>query len=283
MMMNPNRRSVWNEDKRRKIWRNLTNSKQYTGAIFLLRHKTFAMKILRTTKQMKRFKKNNCISKLGYIILTESHSSNFNNRRQLYLISRFSFSCRDPMDALLLEQHLRSPLRLFPDPMMAQFIPQDADSGASAALLEKARQHLQMWGRSPYTELLLPQMYQRPNINAALNLGLWQGQWPPQLSAAAGFLNNQAALQQAAAAAAAQQHQQTRSPPPPPGPASTPTSSGSQSPDIRSKHFAPRFSPYQMPHTQTTSQSVSVTVTQPPHIPLSPQSPHLKRSPSNWS
>lgn len=145
------------------------------------------------------------------------------------------------MDALLLEQHLRSPLRMFPDPMMAQFMPQDSDS---AALLEKARQHLQMWGRSPYTELLLPQMYQRPNLNAALNLGLWQGQWSPQLSAAAGFLNNQAALQQAAAQQAAQQ-QQSRTPPP----AST-TSSGSPSPDMRSKHYASRFSPYQIPPAQ---------------------------------
>lgn len=149
------------------------------------------------------------------------------------------------MDALLLEQHLRSPLGLFPDPMMAQLIPQSMD----AALIEKARQHLQMWGRSPYTELLLPQMYQRPNMNAALNLGLWQGQWSPQLSAAAGFLNNQAALQQAAAAA--QQHQQqARSPPlPPPGP----SNSGSSSPDIRSKHFAPRFSPYQLPPASSSS------------------------------
>lgn len=156
------------------------------------------------------------------------------------------------MDALLLEQHLRSPLGLFPDPMMAQLMPQSMD----AALLEKARQHLQMWGRSPYTELLLPQMYQRPNINAALNLGLWQGQWSPQLSAAAGFLNNQAALQQAAAAAA-QQQQQQRSPPPPPGPVPTPTSS--PSPDVRSKHFVPRFSPYQVPasHTQTSPQTMT--------------------------
>ena len=178
------------------------------------------------------------------------------------------------MDALLLEQHLRSPLRLFPDPMMAQFMPQDSD-GASAALLEKARQHLQMWGRSPYTELLLPQMYQRPNINAALNLGLWQGQWSPQLSAAAGFLNNQAALQQAAAAA--QQHQ-AKSPPPP---QITPSnSSGSTSPDIRSKHFTSRFSPYQLPpvsHTQTTSQTTSHSL----QTSFSPQSPHSGRSPSN--
>jgi T-box protein 20 len=181
------------------------------------------------------------------------------------------------MDALLLEQHLRSPLGLFPDPMMAQLMPQSMD----AALLEKARQHLQMWGRSPYTELLLPQMYQRPNINAALNLGLWQGQWSPQLSAAAGFLNNQAALKQAAAVAQhqQQQQQQARSPPPLPAPISTPTSSGSPSPDIRSKHFATRFSPYQIPttpHTQTTCQP-GVNL----QIPHSPQSPHSRRSPSN--
>ena len=183
------------------------------------------------------------------------------------------------MDALLLEQHLRSPLGLFHDPMMAQLMPQSMD----AALLEKARQHLQMWGRSPYTELLLPQMYQRPNINAAINLGLWQGQWSPQLSAAAGFLNNQAALQQAAAVAQhQQQQQQARSPPPLPAP--TPNSSGSPSPDIRSKHFAPRFSPYQIPttpHTQTTCQPGNVTVLQSLQMPHSPQSPHSRRSPSN--
>ena len=162
------------------------------------------------------------------------------------------------MDALLLEQHLRSPLGLFPDPMMAQLMqPQSMD----AALLEKARQHLQMWGRSPYAEMLLPQMYQRPNINAAaLNLGLWQGQWPPQL--AAGFLNNQAALQQAVAAQQQQQQQQhARSPPPP---VSTPNSqSGSPSPSesLRSKHFAPRFSPYQISpssHTQISPQHSSI-------------------------
>lgn len=135
------------------------------------------------------------------------------------------------MDSFLLEQHLRAPLRLFPDPLMPQMIPTDPES--QAAFIEKARQHLQMWGRSPYTELLLPQIYQRPNMAAnlgALNLGLWQaGQWPPQLSA--GFLAN------AAAAVSA-----PRTPPP----VSTPSSSGSPSPDMRAKHFQ-RFSPYQIP------------------------------------
>lgn len=138
------------------------------------------------------------------------------------------------MDALLLEQHLRTPLRLFPEPLMPQFVPQDAD-GASAALIEKARQHLQMWGRSPYTDLLLPQVYQRPGLSA-LNLGLWQGQWPTQLSA--GFLQSAAA--------------QSRTPPP----VSTPSSSGSPSPDMRAKHFS-RFSPYQVqsPHHPSASRS----------------------------
>lgn len=181
------------------------------------------------------------------------------------------------MDALLLEQHLRSPLRLFPDPMMAQFMPQENDGGASAAILEKARQHLQIWGRSPYSELLLPQMYQRPNLNAALNLGLWQGQWPPQLSAAAGFLNNQAALQQVAAAA----QQQSRTPPPPP-PVSTPTSSGSPSPDMRAKHYAPRFSPYQIPQTPHTQSSQNHTSPSAQSIPPSSlqSSPHSRASPN---
>jgi T-box protein 20 len=183
-----------------------------------------------------------------------------NNYRQ------FFFPRRDPMDALLLEQHLRSPLGLFPDPMMAQLMqPQSMD----AALLEKARQHLQMWGRTPYAEMLLPQMYQRPNINAAaLNFGLWQGQFPPQL--AAGFLNNQAALQQAVAAQ--QQQQQARSPPPT-GHQTPNSQSGSPSPSdtLRSKHFAPRFSPYQIPpaasHTQISPQQQPIVTIKPSPSP----------------
>ena len=166
------------------------------------------------------------------------------------------------MDALFMEQHLRSPLGMFPEPMMSQLMPQDnASDGASAALLEKARQHLQMWGRSPYTELLLPQMYQRPNLNTALNLGLWQGQWSPQLSAAAGFLNNQAALHQAAA------QRQSRTPPP----TTSSSSSGSPSPDMRSKHYAPRFSPYQIQPSSHGLKMTSLSALQPPPtISLSP-------------
>ncbi|XP_058447913.1 T-box protein H15-like isoform X2 [Malaya genurostris] len=172
-----------------------------------------------------------------------------------------SFPSMDPMDALLLEQHLRAPLRLFHDPMLAQFPVgpgQDMD-GAQAALIEKARQHLQMWGRSPYSDLLLPQIYQRPpQIAAAMNLGgLWQNQWTPQLPPT--FLQNAAAAVVASASSAST----------PPPTVSTPnTSSGSPSPsDMRAKHFA-RFSPYQLPPQHMI-----------PHN--QPQPPPSPRSPSN--
>jgi T-box protein 20 len=150
------------------------------------------------------------------------------------LISKIFFyfsNFRDPMDAVLLEHHLRSPLRLFPDPIMAQFMQQDPE-GVSAVLLEKTKQHLQMWGRSPYTELLLPQVYQRHNI-AGINLGLWQGQWSRPMPN--GFLSN------------------SSTPQTPPPSTLEPVSTGSPSPDTRVKHFQ-RFSPYQVPpnHPQTS-------------------------------
>lgn len=183
------------------------------------------------------------------------------------------------MDALLLEQHLRSPLRLFPDPLMAQFggggpMPGQDPDGAQAALLEKARQHLQMWGRAaPYGDLLIPQMYaQRPNMAAALNLGhLWQSQWPQQFPP--GFLPNAAAAA-AVAAATAPPPPPPRTTPPPPGPSQTMTSpassAGSPSPDLRAKHFS-RFSPYQIPqhHHQQQQQPGPA----PPHQSPSPRSP----------
>ncbi|XP_073821084.1 T-box protein H15-like isoform X2 [Musca autumnalis] len=182
--------------------------------------------------------------------------------------SRLTDFDRDPMDSYLFEQHFRSPLRFFPDPLMQQMSAQDADA-ASLAFLEKARQHLQMFGRSPYTEMLLPHLYQRPPTAAALNafnLGMWQQQWP-QLTA--GFLaNHQAAAAQAAAnAAAAAAAASRRSPPPinPPPPASTPSSSGSASPDLRTKNFH-RFSPYTIPQQHQQQQQA----TQPPPPTRSP-------------
>uniref|UniRef100_A0A182NT98 Uncharacterized protein n=1 Tax=Anopheles dirus TaxID=7168 RepID=A0A182NT98_9DIPT len=192
------------------------------------------------------------------------------------------------MDALLLEQHLRSPLRLFPDPLMAQFAagPDLQDAASSAALLEKARQHLQMWSRSPYSELLLPQMYQRPpNLGLPLNLGVWQNSasWPtspPQLPP--GFLPNAAAAAAVAAAAAADGGGGSRQTPPPlppgtlgPAPLTPTSSSGSPSPDPRAKHFT-RFTPYQIP--QAHSHPQAPTAAAPPQPPPPAGSP---RSSSN--
>ncbi|XP_050741052.1 T-box protein H15 isoform X1 [Drosophila biarmipes] len=177
--------------------------------------------------------------------------------------SRLSDFDRDPMDAFFFDQHMRTaPLRFFPDPLMSQLTPQEADA-ASLALLEKARQHLQMFGRSPYTEMLLPHLYQRsaapppppqPPHLSAFQLGMWQQQWP-QLTA--GFLasaNQQAALALAAAGA-------NRTPPPPmaaapPAPATPTSSCGSASPDLRARpqlsHYPQRFSPYQVPQHQAS-------------------------------
>ncbi|XP_030380649.1 T-box protein H15 [Scaptodrosophila lebanonensis] len=198
--------------------------------------------------------------------------------------SRLTDFDRDPMDSFFFDQHMRAPLRFFPDPLMAQLSPQEADA-ASLAFLEKARQHLQMFGRSPYTDMLLPHLYQRaapaPPALSAFQLGMWQQQWP-QLTA--GFLasaNQQAAFAAAAAAAVGA----NRTPPPPPPPAvsaapptttnaqpivlasppaapATPTSScGSPSPDLRIKthlhpaHYPQRFSPYQVPQHQASPPS----------------------------
>ncbi|XP_041778720.1 T-box protein H15 isoform X2 [Anopheles merus] len=201
--------------------------------------------------------------------------------------SRLTDFDRDPMDALLFEQHMRSPLRLFPDPLMAQFTagpsPADFQDASSAALLEKARQHLQMWGRSPYSELLLPQMYQRPQALGALNLGVWQnsGSWPASPQLPGGFLPNAAAAAAAVAAAASGGPRHTTPPPPPPPPPATalgpsggtilspstpltPTSSsGTPSPDPRAKHFT-RFTPYQIPQAQHRSSPAPPPSSLPP-------------------
>uniref|UniRef100_A0A182IYQ1 Uncharacterized protein n=1 Tax=Anopheles atroparvus TaxID=41427 RepID=A0A182IYQ1_ANOAO len=206
--------------------------------------------------------------------------------------SRLTDFDRDPMDALLLEQHLRSPLRLFPDPLMAQFASgpgPDLQDASSAALLEKARQHLQMWGRSPYSELLLPQMYQRPQNLGALNLGLWQNSagWATAHQLPPGFM--------AAAAAAAAGG--PRSTPPPPaqpscGPSATvsspnapmtPTSSsGTPSPDPRAKQFT-RFTPYQIPQASHHHPQPQPSHLQhaPSHLPAAHSSPNSPRSPAN--
>lgn len=179
------------------------------------------------------------------------------------------------MDSLLFEQHLRSPLRFFPDSMLAQFAAQETES-ASAVLLEKARQHLQMMGRAPYPELLLPQMYQRPNF-PPLNLpGLWQNQLPPQLSAgflsAAAFANAmgnraQGILPTTSAGSvmplqmsSSQMTQATSITIPP----SSSSSSDSSSPDLRVKNFA-RYSPYPLPNHLPKGQQSSPTTRNSPN------------------
>lgn len=205
--------------------------------------------------------------------------------------SRLTDFDRDPMEALLLEQQLRSPLRLFPDPLMQQFAAQQGGADpASMALFEKARQHLQMFGgNSPYAQLMMPQMYQAaaaapppPGLGA---FHMFQQQWP-QLTA--GFLasaNQQAAAAQAAAqaqaqaqaAAAAAAMAANRTPPPPPT-ASTPssTSSGSPSPDMRPRQFQ-RFSPYQLPGQQHQQQQQAAP---PPPMQQTAGSP-ASRSPAH--
>lgn len=186
--------------------------------------------------------------------------------------SRLTDFDRDPMEALLLEQQLRSPLRLFPDPLMQQFAAQQGADPTSMAIFEKARQHLQMFGgNSPYAQLMMPQMYaqQAPPPPGLGAFHMFQQQWP-QLTA--GFLASanqqavaqaqaaaqaqaQAQAQAAAQAAAAAQAHANRTPPPPPT-ASTPssTSSGSPSPDMRPRQFQ-RFSPYQVPQHPTGSSA----------------------------
>ncbi|XP_031623561.1 T-box protein H15-like [Contarinia nasturtii] len=185
--------------------------------------------------------------------------------------SRLTEYDRDPMDPLLLEQHLRAPLRFFPDSMLAQFAAQESES-ASAVLLEKARQHLQMMGRAPYPELLLPQMYQRPNFPPFGNLGLWQSQLPPQLSA--GFLSAAAfamgnRAQILPTTSTATQSMQMQMPVTQATsiliPQSSSSSSDSSSPDLRVKNFA-RFSPYPLSnHHQLRGQQSSPPTRNSPH------------------
>lgn len=197
------------------------------------------------------------------------------------------------MDSLLFEQHLRAPLRFFPDSMLAQFAAHsESESAASAAILEKARQHLQMIGRAPYpAELLLPQMYQRPNFSP-LNMGLWQNQLPPQLSAgflsAAAFANamgNRAPptiLPPTTSAAATHiplqmsmnQMQMSQATSMIATPSSS-SSSDSSSPDLRIRNFA-RFNPYPLPNRTFKGQTQSSSPPLPPPLqpPTQRNSPH---------
>lgn len=193
------------------------------------------------------------------------------------------------MDQLFFEQHLRAPLRFFPDSMLAQFAAHSESESASAALLEKARQHLQMIGRAPYpAELLLPQMYQRPNFSP-LNLGLWQNQLPPQLSAgflsAAAFANaigNRAPSTISSAASHLPLQMPMNQIPVTQAtsmilPPSSSSSSDSSSPDLRVRNFA-RFSPYSLPNRTFKGQQSSS-----PPPPLQPPSSSSFQPPTHHS
>ena len=181
--------------------------------------------------------------------------------------SRLTDFDRDPMEALLLEQQLRSPLRLFPDPLMQQFAAQQGVDPTSMAIFEKARQHLQMFGgNSPYAQLMMPQMYaqQAPPPPGPDAFHMFQQQWPQPTARFLASANQQAAAAQAVAVQAQAQPQAqsqahgaaaavaaNRTPPPPPT-ATTPSSTssgGSPSPDMRPRQFQ-RFSPYQVPQQQ---------------------------------
>lgn len=178
------------------------------------------------------------------------------------------------MDSLFMEQHfLRSSLRLYPsDSLDAEN--NNASSLFSAAMMEKARAHIQMWGRaggSPYNPselhaMLLSgspgqQVYlgQRSVVPLGLPSQLWsQGspswQSPIHAGLPPGLLGPPPP------------HRPQMTPPPPP--ASTPSSSGSPSPtslsttsDLRlpKSLFAPlhRYSPYGAMSRQIPTSPVS--------------------------
>ncbi|XP_054282633.1 T-box transcription factor TBX20-like [Macrosteles quadrilineatus] len=149
--------------------------------------------------------------------------------------SRLTDFDRDPMDVMFMEQHfLRSPLRLYSD--------MDSDNNSntlfSAAMMEKARAQLQLWGRGPgYPggEVMLPY----PGARVPMGPGLWGSQYPGLLLPPP-----------------VPPPQQITPPPPSTSAASTPSSSsGSPQPSPSDKLPRPaavfptpqhRFSPYQL-------------------------------------
>uniref|UniRef100_A0A1B6CF21 T-box domain-containing protein n=1 Tax=Clastoptera arizonana TaxID=38151 RepID=A0A1B6CF21_9HEMI len=163
--------------------------------------------------------------------------------------SRLTDFDRDPMDMMFMEQHfLRSPLRLYSD-MDAE----NNNSGSlfSAAMMEKARAQLQLWGRGgpPFNPGDIPMIPGYGAGRVPLPAHLWGGQ-PSWTNAQAhglppGLLGPPMAPRP------------TQITPPPP---TTPSSSsGSPSPNDM-KPWRPvfpkqhqRFSPFQMPKQQHES------------------------------
>nr|CAD7424274.1 unnamed protein product [Timema monikensis] len=194
-----------------------------------------------------------------------------------------SYSCsRDPMDAIFMEQHfLRSPLRLY-----SEMDAENNNSLFSAAMMEKARAHLQMWGRTggggpgpPYTPadlhaLLLngaagppPGMYGRgpPPLHMPLPAHLWAtagGQASPWSSPVHGGLPpGLLGPPPPPPPPNAHSHPQLTPPPPPTSSSSSsgspsPSSSSSSSTEVRlprpifpSMH---RYSPYHLVQRQVS-------------------------------
>lgn len=80
-----------------------------------------------------------------------------------------SYLRRDPMDAMFMDQHfLRSPLRLY-----SEMDVENNNSLFSAAMMEKARAHLQMWGRTGGPQ------YSPAELHALLMNGAGPGAGPP--------------------------------------------------------------------------------------------------------
>lgn len=148
---------------------------------------------------------------------------------------------------------MNAPFRPYGDNSLSQLVAHDA-----MAFVERAKQHLQMFGNNPnaaaaaaaYQESILPQLYQRQN----LNMGLWQGFWPQHIPP--NFLSGIAGVGQS-------------TPPPPqtvvvqgvakPSLSPSGSSGATTSPtpsmvDMREKYFK-RFSPYQIPQPHPSSNS----------------------------
>lgn len=185
---------------------------------------------------------------------------NYNNHYTFFFLYRIF---RDPIDALLLEQHMNTPFRSYNDASLSQLVAQDA-----MAFVERAKQHLQMFGGSPYPDAILPQMYGRPNM-AGLNLGLWQGFWPQQLPP--GFLSGMSMPKSSPPHHQSQQQQQQSSQPPAHHPPPPPQHSPHHS--LASPHSLPP--PQSSPPAPTSSQTQSqqqATPQPPPPLQQSPPS-----------
>lgn len=176
------------------------------------------------------------------------------------------------MDGLFMDQHfLRNSLRLYSgDPLDAE----NNNAGAllSAAMMEKARAHIQMWGRaggSPYNSADLHALL----LSGASSQQVYLGQRAPPMSIPSQLWSQSGGSWQSPLHAGLPPG--LLGPPPPhrpqltPPPSSTPSSSGSPSPtsvsassDLRLpkalfSHGMHRFNPYASPLQRPTNSSIS--------------------------